>query len=137
MVHTVIELLGRSWPVGFVVILCGIVYCVLLCLFCDAIEAADEFTTGTGEGGPLTLFLITSLLLGWGTVAVLEYRLGVTGSRLWVIALPWWAASIGGGFAAASFLAGRLPAPVSELCVLCAVSAGCTGAYRIYFSDIV
>ena len=135
--RTLIELAMRTWVVGAVAALAGVIYSVLIYSFTDAMEAADEFSAYTGEGGPYTLFLITSFLLGWCSVGVLERILGVTGGGLWLIALPWWVASICGGFVSASLIVEHVPDSVLELAVLCAVTVACTGALRIGLSQLL
>ena len=132
-------LLKLSFSLAVVALPFGIVYCLLICLFPDAIEAFGamrHYVSFSRWGGIENLFVLNSLLMGWVTIIVLERTVGSTGHILFAIALPCWVAAIGGGFASGAFFAERVPDTMWELLVYSLVSVVCAGALSIVWADM-
>jgi len=132
--------LKRSWSVGFVALPCAIVNTVLICVLPDSIEAYAEFWRYLALdrwGGPETLFMINSGVLGWVSIVVLERKLGTVGMVVFLIALPWCLAAIAGGFALGVLFVEHVPGPIWDMVGYSVVSAVGASAVRTYFHDIV
>lgn len=135
-----LNFLERAWPIGLVALPFGLVYCLLLCVFGEAIEASGQmrgFLANYEWGGVDALFALTSGILGWTSIAVTGYRFGITGAWLLLIALPWCLTAIVGGFALAELIIDRLPGPVWELVVCCLVWMIGTCIFRVYLDDVL
>ena len=127
------EFLGRVWPVGCVALPCGVMYCALLCSFAEQLEIIGNMGTLLGSysgSGVPTLLGLTSLVLGWTSIVVLEIRLQMAGAMLFLIGLVCWVITIAGGFALALLVAGSLPANWTEMTVLCIVVAVISGGWK-------
>ncbi len=135
-----LALLKLSWPLGVVALPFGTVYCLLLYLFPDSIDAYVKMRTYTvfsRWGGVEVFFVLNSAVLGWVSVVVSERRTGAARFILLLIALPWCFASIGGGFALAPLCLGRLSDAMWEMMAYSLVSVVCAGALRAYLGDIL
>lgn len=129
----------RLWPLGCAILLFGVVYCSLLCLFPDAIAAYVSMRLSTDVstwGGIEDLFVLNSAVLGWVTVVVLDRRTGAVGFVLLLAAIPWCVASIGGGFALSALLLGGLSGPMWEMLLYSLVSVVAASALRSYLAKI-
>jgi hypothetical protein len=133
-----VDFAERVWPLGLVALAFGLVYCLLLCVFEEAIEASEkmrDYLANYEWGGAEALFALNSGLLGWVSIVVAEYRFGISGWWLFLITLPCGFAAIGGGFVLALLLAERLPSSAWEIILLCLVFMIGTGAFRVYLDD--
>jgi len=135
-----LEFVERAWPLGLVAAPFGLVYCLLLCVFGEAIEASGQmrdYLANYDWGGVETLFALNSGLLGWVGIVVAGYRFGVTGPYLLWIALPWCFAAIGGGFALALLFLESLPGSMWEMILFCLVFMIGTAVFRVYLDDVL
>lgn len=131
-----IAILKRSWPLGVLALPFGTVYCLLLCLFPDSIDAYVKMRWYT-EGGVENLFVLNSAVLGWVSVVVSERRTGAAGFILLLIALPCCFVAIGGGFAIAPLFLGSLSDAMKEMLAYSLVSVVGAGAFRAYWSAML
>jgi hypothetical protein len=132
-------LLKRSWPVSLVTVPCGAVYCLLLWLFPEALDALENLPSSLlwGQwGGIETLFLLDSLILGWASVVVLEHVLGMTGRVVLLIAVMSCIIAVGGGFALARVILGPLPGNPSEMVAYCIATTIVSAACRSWWSAV-
>ena len=109
-------------------------------MFPDAIEASEElwmYLQSSHWGGPETLFVLNSSLLGWVSIVVLERWLGTVGNVVLLIAFPWCLATIAGGFALALVFVERVPGPIWNMVALSVISAVGASAVRTYLHDVV
>ena len=138
MLRRLFEFPKQLWPVGLVTLASGLVNCLLVWLFPDAIDAYGKMgDLLSGEGSIEVLFSLNSGVLGWVSIVVLQHRTGITGSVLLVFALPCWLVAISAGFALAAVVVNPLPNAVWDMITYSAISAGCAGALRVYFADVV
>lgn len=140
MFHRPLKFLRISWPAGLVALPFGTVYCLLLCLFPDSIEAYAKvrvYTDFSGWGGIETLFALNSAILGWLSVVVAERRTSVAGFILLLMILPWCFASICGGFALASLWERSFSDAVWDMLACSLVSVVGASALRAYLCDML
>ena len=110
------ELLRQLIPVWAAASPFAGVYCLLLCVFPDAIAASQEFQNlHETSGGPDTLFAMTSVLLGLTTMFLLERNLQTIGAILFLFALPVCVSAVAGGFALALLFLKSTLDPMCEL----------------------
>lgn len=134
-----IERLGISWSLGFIALPFGAVYCLLLCLFPDSIEAYVKMRTDVDFstwGGVEVLFVLNSAGLGWASVVALERRTGAAGPVVLLLALPCCLAAIAGGFALAPLFLGSLSGAMREMLTYSLVSALVASVLRVYLGNI-
>ena len=135
-----IALLKRLWPLGLLAMPFGTVYCLLLYLFPDSIEAYVRMRTYTAFsrwGGVERLFVLNSLVLGWVGAVVSERRAGAVGPVVLLFALPCCFAAIGGGFAIASLFLVSLSGAMKEMLAYSLVSAVGASVLRSYLANIL
>lgn len=140
MFHKPFRFLRISWPIGLVTLPFGTVYCLLLCLFPDSIDAYANmrvYTDFSTWGGIETLFALNSAVLGWLSVVVAERRTGVVGFVLLLMVLPWCFSSIGAGFALASLCVGSFSDAVWDMLAYSLVSVVGASALRAYLCDML
>lgn len=128
-----------SWPVGLAALPFGAVYCLLVCLFPDSIDAYAKmhaYTDFSTWGGIEVLFMLNSAVLGWVAVVVTVRRTGVAGFVLILIALPWCLASIGSGFAVAWLCVGSISDGVWPMLAYSLGSVVCASALRTYMHEM-
>ncbi len=117
---------------------CAAIYCLLLCLLGDSIEAAAtlESTLGVSTGeGPATLFAINSGIMGWASVTVLRKKLGITGSTVFALGLIHWGIAITAGLTAAWLINGSLPVDPAELGTMCGLCAALAGGFNAFMPE--
>lgn len=135
-----IALLKQSWPLGLLALPFGTVYCLLLYLFPDSIEAYVKmraYTIFSRWGGVERLFVLDSLVLGWVSSVVSERRTGAVGPVVLLFALPCCFAAIGGGFAIASLFLGSLSDAMKEMLAYTLVSAVGASVLRSYLANVL
>lgn len=139
MLQNWIALLKRLWPLGLLAMPFGTIYCLLICLFPDSIEAyvkMRSYTAFSRWGGVERLFVLNSLVLGWVGAVVSQRRAGAVGPVVLLFALPCCVAAIGGGFAIASLFLGSLSDAMKEMLVYSLVSAVGASILRAYWGSI-
>lgn len=134
-----IAFLKRLWPLGLLALPFGTVYCLLLYLFPDSIEAYVKmraYTIFSRWGGVERLFVVNSLVLGWVSVIVSQRRTGAGGPVLLLFALLCCFAAIGCGFALAPVFLGGLSGAMREMLAYSLVSAVGASVLRAYLANI-
>lgn len=134
-----IALLKRLCPLGLLAMPFGTVYCLLLYLFPDSIEAYVRMRTYTAIsrwGGVERLFVLNSLVLGWVGAVVSERRAGAVGPVVLLFALPCCFAAIGGGFAISPLFLGGLSGAMKEMLAYSLVASVGASILRAYWGSI-
>ena len=106
----------------------------------DAIEAFDKvsaYTNLSRWGGVEDLFVLSSGVLGWVSVAVCARTVGAAGPVLLLFALPSWMGAIGGGFAVAAALLACSCDGMWEMMTYSLVSVVGVSILRVYLSNIL
>ena len=115
-------------------------YCLLLCLLSDAIEAFDRLPTYglfLTWGGVEDLFVLNSVVLGWASVVACERTAGTAGVVLLLFVLPLCIAAIGGGFAVALVFVPCVSDAMWQMMVYSLVSVVGASILRVYLGEIV
>ena len=128
------------WATAGVATPFGAVYCLLLCLLTDAIEAfgrLPSYGLFLTWGGVEDLFVLNSVVLGWASVVAWERMAGIAGAVLLLFALPSCIAAIGGGFVVALVFLPSLSDPVWEMAAYSLVSVLGASIVRVYLGKIL
>ncbi len=140
MLYKSFELVQLSWPLGLVVLCSGIVYCGLLSVFPDAIDAFRSmrgYVIGSDWGAIETLFSMAAGVSGWISVVVAQRRLDANKLALFLVGLLCCVASIGLGFGSAAVFVGLHSDSVWEMMMYSLVSGAGACAFRGFISDAV
>ncbi len=127
-----IQIVRQLWPLAIIVIAFGFGYVLLIHYLSNALDAA-VLVSSSEWGGPETLFALTSAVLGWVTIVVLERQISSTSATMLAIGLGCWIVTIGCGFTVAWLIMKQMTDEVWGLSVVCLGSAVLAGVFRIFF----
>ena len=121
------------WVLALVSLPFGLVYCFLLCLLRQSLQAEasewlNTYVSISQWGGPTTLFALNAGILGWVCAAVASKRLGEIGTFVLLPVLLWGVLATAGGFFLSTIFVQSAPGVFWKLISLCvlvmAASAG-------------
>lgn len=137
MIKSILEQIKLSIPVLLICIPFGLINCFLVCYFRESLDAEKELESfmRNSRGGAETLLMISSGIMGWISIVLLEKRLGLERKILLPFALLIWTIVTGGGFALSTLFVDQQPKAFFELIAICLISSSVASLIAIFFRD--